>query len=179
MGYAEQDVLGKPCYEVVAGDDLCGHPVCRRGCPVTANARRGRVTAPYDVVAPTHSGRRVWLTSTVLLVTRGEERSEPLLIHQLREHPGVPAMQPQPTEGGAEPRRRTSQQPVPPVGQPVSRRELEILRLLVAGQTTAEIAETLTISRYTARNHIINLLRKLGARNRVEAILLASHHGLI
>lgn len=77
------------------------------------------------------------------------------------------------------PFRAVERSAVPPIGQPLSRRELELLRLLATGQTTVEIAETLTISRLTARNHILNLERKLGARSRVEAVVYGFHHRLI
>ena len=61
----------------------------------------------------------------------------------------------------------------------LSRRELEVLRLLADGRTTAEIAAALTVSPFTARNHISSIQRKLGARNRVETVLLAAARGLI
>jgi DNA-binding NarL/FixJ family response regulator len=49
-------------------------------------------------------------------------------------------------------------------------REMEILRLLVRGMTDREIAETLTISPRTVGAHVGAILRKLGARNRAEAV---------
>jgi DNA-binding CsgD family transcriptional regulator len=54
-----------------------------------------------------------------------------------------------------------------------------VLRLVAMGRTTDEIAVDLRIARLTARNHINNLERKLGARSRVEAVVLGAHHGLI
>lgn len=65
-----------------------------------------------------------------------------------------------------------------PVPQ-LSRRELEVLRLLACGTKTAQIAESLGISPITARNHITNLLSKLGAENRLQAVLYASQRRLI
>ncbi|MER3398268.1 MAG: hypothetical protein C4316_06980 [Chloroflexota bacterium] len=40
-GRQTDQVLGKPCYEVVAGRDTRNHRFCRRNCPVIVNARRG------------------------------------------------------------------------------------------------------------------------------------------
>jgi DNA-binding NarL/FixJ family response regulator len=61
----------------------------------------------------------------------------------------------------------------------LSPRELEVLRLLAAGKTNPEIAETLYISRRTARAHVSNLLVKLRVNHRGEAAALAHTTGLI
>jgi len=60
----------------------------------------------------------------------------------------------------------------------LSSREHEVLLELAQGATTAEIAETLTISRNTVRTHVRNLLKKLEATNRAEAVARASAFGL-
>jgi DNA-binding NarL/FixJ family response regulator len=61
----------------------------------------------------------------------------------------------------------------------LSERELEVLRMLATGVTTANIAEQLHISRATVNNHIQHILRKLDAHTRLEAIRRAEHAGLI
>ena len=61
----------------------------------------------------------------------------------------------------------------------LSVRELEVLRLLVAGRSNAEIAETLFISRRTATTHISHIFAKLGVASRAEAIAVAHRHGLV
>ena len=53
--------------------------------------------------------------------------------------------------------------------EPLSARELDVLRLLADGLTDREIAEVLTISRRTVETHVSSILRKLGVRNRAEA----------
>jgi len=53
---------------------------------------------------------------------------------------------------------------------PLSERELEILRLLASGLSAPEIAETLVIAVGTARNHVKNIYGKLDAHNRVQAV---------
>ena len=57
-------------------------------------------------------------------------------------------------------------------------REREILRLLVDGRTNAEIAAHLGLSLYTVKNHVRNLLGKLGVGSRTEAVSLALQRGL-
>ena len=68
----------------------------------------------------------------------------------------------------------------PPAPRPnLTKRELEVLALLVAGQTNNEIAAQLGISRGTVRLHVSNILAKLGVSNRTEAAMLAVQHKLI
>lgn len=57
-------------------------------------------------------------------------------------------------------------------------RELDVLRLLVAGKTDREIAESLFISRYTAMKHVANILGKLGVNTRTAAATAAHQLGL-
>lgn len=58
-------------------------------------------------------------------------------------------------------------------------RELEVLKLLAEGNSTREVAELLVLSVSTVRNHIHNLLTKLGARSKLEAVTTATRQGII
>lgn len=58
-------------------------------------------------------------------------------------------------------------------------RELEILRLMVAGWTNKQIARGLDLSEGTVKNHVSHILAKLGVRDRTRAILRAIEEGLI
>ena len=60
----------------------------------------------------------------------------------------------------------------------LSERELEVLRLIAAGMENAEIAQTLNISPRTAKNHVSNILGKLGVPSRVQAAVYAVREGL-
>jgi DNA-binding NarL/FixJ family response regulator len=57
-------------------------------------------------------------------------------------------------------------------------REVDVLRLVAAGQTNPQIADALYISRKTASHHVSNILRKLGVPTRVEAAGVAHRLGL-
>lgn len=61
----------------------------------------------------------------------------------------------------------------------LSEREVDVLTHLAAGRSDAEIACTLFLSRATVHTHLLNLRRKLGARNRTHAVVLAIQHGVI
>lgn len=58
-------------------------------------------------------------------------------------------------------------------------RELEVLTLVGEGKTSREIAEQLYISENTVRNHVRNILDKLGLKSRFEAVTWAHREGLI
>jgi len=54
----------------------------------------------------------------------------------------------------------------------LTRRELDVLRLMATGETNAGIAGRLVISVGTVKSHVKHILRKLGAANRAEAVCL-------
>jgi two-component system NarL family response regulator len=58
-------------------------------------------------------------------------------------------------------------------------REIEVLRLVGAGKTSKEIADELYISENTVRNHVRNILDKLGMKSRFEAVHWAHREGII
>lgn len=68
--------------------------------------------------------------------------------------------------------------PEPAGVQALSPREREVLGLMATGMTNAEIAERLVVSLATVKTHVRNVLAKLEARDRVQAVLLAHRYGL-
>jgi NarL family two-component system response regulator LiaR len=67
---------------------------------------------------------------------------------------------------------------LPPTKEPLSGREMEILRLVARGLTNQEIAEELVISERTVRTHVSHILEKLHLANRTQAALYAHREGL-
>ena len=74
---------------------------------------------------------------------------------------------------------RLSRPTPPPLVEPLSERELEILRLLAAGSSNREIANALFITEGTVKNHVTNILGKLGVRDRTQAALRAKEMNLL
>ena len=70
---------------------------------------------------------------------------------------------------------RVTQRP----GWDLTARELEILQLLGEGLSNAAIAARLVVSVHTVRNHVQNLLSKLGAHSKLEALVIALREGLL
>lgn len=60
----------------------------------------------------------------------------------------------------------------------LTKREMQILTLVVAGRTNREIAKRFSISEQTVKHHVTNIFDKVGAYNRLELALFAIHHGL-
>ncbi len=63
--------------------------------------------------------------------------------------------------------------------QPLTAREVDVLRLLARGQTNKQIARKLQIAEKTAKVHVSNILGKLGVQSRTHAALYAIHIGLV
>ncbi|TDC18084.1 response regulator transcription factor, partial [Streptomyces sp. 8K308] len=61
----------------------------------------------------------------------------------------------------------------------ITDREREVLTLVGAGLTNAEIAERLSISAATAKTYVTRLLAKLDARDRVQLVIIAYETGLV
>jgi len=62
---------------------------------------------------------------------------------------------------------------------PLSPREIEIIRLVATGASNKEIAERLVISEGTVKNHLSSILSKLSVRDRMQAVLKAKELGII
>jgi two-component system, NarL family, response regulator LiaR len=89
-------------------------------------------------------------------------------------HAGHAALSPSATEALMQAVARPAE-PVPDL----SPRELEVLALVARGATNAEIAKALTLSLSTVGFHISNIIGKLGASNRTEAVSISRRYHLI
>jgi LuxR family maltose regulon positive regulatory protein len=70
--------------------------------------------------------------------------------------------------------------PAPPgLIEPLTDRELEVLRLLAAGRRNRDIAQELVVTLETVKKHTSHIFAKLGAANRTEAVAHARRLGLL
>jgi NarL family two-component system response regulator LiaR len=104
--------------------------------------------------------------------------SEPAdLVEAIRQvYRGEPSLQP----SIAQKVLRELQRPAmrPPAPDPLTDREMEVLRLVAKGMSNPEIAQQLVVTEATVRTHVSNILGKLHLANRVQATLYALHEGI-
>ncbi|MGD8815296.1 MAG: response regulator transcription factor [Anaerolineales bacterium] len=99
------------------------------------------------------------------------------LLRAIREvHAGMPSMTPAIAHKLVQVVQRASD--LPPTQEPLTQREMEVLKLLAQGLPNQEIAEKLVISERTARTHVSSILGKLHLANRTQAALYALREGL-
>jgi PAS domain S-box-containing protein len=173
LGYTARDVLGRPCCDVFAGMDGNGNRLCYRGCHVTSLVNLGESVQSFDMRTRTKNGRAVWLNISILSAAGNPDGAR--TVHLFRDvtatkelltlvHERLAA----PPSGNAPGSR----------GASLSRRELEVLRLMADGASTPAAAERLHVSRATIRNHVQNILVKLEVHSRLEAVAFATKHRL-
>jgi len=185
LGYTPDEVLGRRCYEVVAGLAPGGMtPECLGGCPSIRYLRAGLVPAPLKLRLLCSSGERKWVTVTPMVVA-GMLRDAPILIHLFDEsgEEGIEAAGESLRSALAVSSAATLPEPepasVPSNMQILSRRELEVLRLMAQGWDTQRIATEMGISRHTVRNHIRNLRQRLNASTKLDAVVKGLRLGIL
>jgi PAS domain S-box-containing protein len=158
LGYSAGEVIGRTCCEVL-----------ERGsqCQLKAAREAGAEGGAFEMTARTRRGEAVRLSvSTLVVPPRNGEG--PVTVHLFRE-----ARQSAPA-GATETDTLTDA-----LGDTLTRREIEVLRLLAEGCNTRAVAQRLGVSPATVRNHVQNLLGKLGVHSRLQAVAYANRRGLL
>jgi DNA-binding NarL/FixJ family response regulator len=136
-------------------------------------------TPPADL----HAAIRIVASGDALLAPRVTRRliAKFAAVTETSAETTTPTQTATPTPAGA-PRGTTTSLTTPPAAEPLlsalTDREREVLALVAEGLTNAEIGERLYITAGTARTHVARLLHKLGARDRVQLVILAYRNGL-
>jgi PAS domain S-box-containing protein len=175
LGHARREVLGRPCHEVFGGRDAAGNRLCYPGCHVRALVGRNEPVQHFDMATRTKTGKPVWLDVSILAV-RGARDEESVTVQMFRDVTSAREI-----ETLVRSRLAQAAGPSPDGNGPtadLTRRELQVLRLMASGTGTPAMAESLHVSRATVRNHVQNILAKLGAHSRLEAVALATRHRL-
>jgi DNA-binding NarL/FixJ family response regulator len=124
----------------------------------------------FDLLTRTKGGAPIWINIRMVTVPNGRA---PVTIHLFRDVTATRELMSLLGERLAVP-------PGAPEGNgALTPRELEILRIIATGVGTKGTAEKLHVSPATVRNHVQNILGKLGAHSRLAAVVYATRHRLL
>jgi PAS domain S-box-containing protein len=172
LGYTAREALGRPCCELFVGRDDDGNRLCYRGCHVMTLVKMGDPVQSFDMQTRTKAGRPIWLNVSIIVTPNGS--GGPLTVHLFRDVTATKELLNVVSE------RFSTPPPEPPEGNgDLTRREIEILRLVAGGESTKAVAERLHVSPATVRNHVQNILGKLGVHSRLQAVAYATTHRLL
>jgi len=147
-GIPPEEAIGRYCFEVISGRAADGTPICGPGCSYARDLVEGRPAPLREVWMRTLGGPR--RLSLSLIAVRGDQR--PVFLHVMRATEAQPA-----PSGSAQPR-------------VLSARQRQVLGLLAAGLRAREIARDLSIAETTVRNHIREILARLGCHSQLEVV---------
>ena len=175
LGYTVDEAVGRSCCELLMGHDDNGNPLCCRICDVGDSTNTRAPVYNFDMRTRTKAGSTIWMNVITLVVSNDgigdmtihlvrDVTATRELLALIREHLSIPA----PLGSSA-----------PEGAALLTRREIEVLRIIARGLNTKAAAAKLHVSPATVRNHVQNILGKLGAHSRLEAVAYATRHRLI
>lgn len=170
LGYTAREVIGRPSCDVFPPASEDAATLCYRGCHVGAISRN-TPTENDEIRTRTKTGRLIRLSVSALVIPGPKDRG-PTIMHLLRE-PTPPTAMPARTNGHGEVVDQAGQEGA------LTRREIEVLRLMGTGMNTRVIANTLHVSEATVRNHVQSILGKLAVHSRLAAVAVAHRIGLL
>jgi PAS domain S-box-containing protein len=156
-GLPAEETVGRPCWDVLGASEDGGALVCHAGCAYARLARDGWPVSCHEVVIRTRADRRRVALSTIALSGNDPK----LFVHLLHDAP----------------ERAHENERVDPAD--LTPRELQVLELIAAGLRAKSIADRLSISVSTVRNHIRAILLEFGCHSQLEAIAQARRRGLL
>ena len=174
VGFSQSEIAGQLCYQFLQGRDEHHRLICR-------------TVANYDVHVHTASGDVRWLNMSIFTYTENKNREENrFVVHLFRdinqkkedERFLQRVLEVAKRYHDVPPESQAKTETSPPI-EVLTPREREVLALLAKGHGTQDIAQLLSISPSTVRNHIQHILQKLQVHTRLEAVTYAIKHGLV
>jgi PAS domain S-box-containing protein len=195
LKHSKGEVLDRDCFRVIAGRSLPNKQHCGPNCKIHSSILKGAPAHNIDLMTQAGNGKSLWINVTTLSPS---DSPEPFIAHIVRdvttEKNAVLALERllgdlassslQPG-GGAGERQEANDYSTPQLAAfdqssiPLSTRETEVLTLLAEGLSTGSLARKLHISHFTARNHIQNILVKLGLHSKAQAVSYAFKKGIL
>ena len=168
FGYANSQIVGQPCWDILGGRDIFGNRYCGPVCPLMDMVRGREAVHRCDLMFRNAAGEPIPVRVS-LFALAAERESAALVVHVLSAiRPDVEHHRGTALDGhlGRSQVRLTA-------------RELEVLTNLAEGKGTTRIAGELGVSVHTVRNHLDRLFKKLRAHSRLEVVATARRLGLI
>ena len=184
LGRRADEALGRHCWEVICGRDVFGNRFCYGNCAVAASMRAGEAVRGFELSVPAN-GHGPLLTQVTILRIPSVRPDLFTVVHILNpiEEKGRLARVLEKlgaTPEAAAPALHPAEAPDPDGAvPPLTSREREVLQLVATGLQNKQIAQTLDLSLATVRNHIHNVLEKLGVHSKLEAVSLAFRTGWV
>lgn len=177
LGHSAEAAVGRQCHTLIAGTDIHGNDLCDAECNVLKMARRNRVVRRFDMDARRASGDPVRVHCAILVVP-GSSPSRFSIVHVLERAADEVAWWSSPGESSVAAATSRSGHGAGP-GTRLTPREREVLGMLATGAGTRDIADRLFISPTTVRTHVRNLLQKMQAHSRLEAVMIGLRERLL
>jgi PAS domain S-box-containing protein len=174
LGLTAEEVRGKTCFDLLCGRDLEGNKVCNSNCQIPKQATVGFRGHDFDLVVNNKQGESIWLNigsyyvpSELKSVANGVS-----VFFSLRPVSGHRLLRRLASESRYEHASSRSH-------SMLTTRETQVLGMTAEGGNTTEIANKLSISTSTVKNHFKNIFAKLEVHSRAEAVSYAMQHCLI
>ena len=184
LGFDGDDIAGQFCYQLLNGSDEGGRLICKERCQVVRMALQSEPIPNYDVRVTTKQGDACWLNMSVFAYKMGDANGKKTIVHLFRDHEHLEVDDKvlgrlEKVINRYHDIRHNNGAKLEQHQVNLTSREREILALLAVGHGTQYIAQLLTISTITVRNHIQHILQKLQVHTRLEAVAVATKHNLI
>lgn len=176
LGFTTNEVLGGGCSSILQGTDDHGNRYCSENCPIVQIARKNETVRHFNLQLRSKDGAGVLVDVSILNISVAPPEHF-YLAHILR------PVEDHRIQYGADapPQHRLSvvKESSDVRARKLTEREVEILSMLAAGLSSADVASRLHISPLTARNHVQNILVKLEVHSKTEAVAFAFQKKLI
>jgi DNA-binding CsgD family transcriptional regulator len=190
FGYTASEVTGRRCSDILAGRTCAGNAWCHSNCKVQRSVNRGTYHGNVDLYLRAKGGLDVCVNICFIAILH---RKTHLIMHivkplecrdRFKEAVGQIRKVLRDTEALKSERRRSDgrngDNSIDGVVLPrLSTREIEVLTLVAEGFPNTAIATRLCVSSFTVRNHVQNILNKLGLHSKAQAVSFAYKERLL
>jgi PAS domain S-box-containing protein len=184
LGFNRDEVTDQFCYQFIHGHDESRRLICKEKCQVVNLALQSKPIPNYDLHVKTKGGEECWLNMSVFTYRMNVTNGKSVIVHlfhdlERKDVDDKVLSQLIKVINRYQDIRHNNGTRLESHQNPLTTREREILSLLVDGLGTRDIAELLSISVNTVRNHIQHILQNLQVHSRLEAVAIAIKNDLV